>query len=152
MHVLNKGAIPIYSYIPPHEIESGAIDQATNAANHPHASQRVVLLPDVHHGYGVPIGSVVAFKDHVCPAAVGYDIGCGLVALKSDIEIPAMDRAKMTKVVMNHIRKNVPLGKGGRREKPLHNALPELPDDPVPMVMRQLGSAPVQLGTLGGGK
>jgi len=152
MYTINKGRLPILSWIPPHEIESGAIDQATNAANHPHARQRIVLLPDVHQGYGVPIGCVVAFdENHISPAAVGYDIGCGMVAVRSSIEVDELDHHTLTKGIMSGIRERIPLGEGGRRADPYRVSLPEVLSD-SPIVQQHLSSAPLQLGTLGGGK
>ena len=42
-------------------------------------------MPDSHHGYGMPIGGVMATKDVVIPNAVGVDIGCGMCAMKTNI-------------------------------------------------------------------
>lgn len=153
MYELNKGKIPIRSWIPPHEIESGAIDQATNMANHPYARVAVVLLPDVHQGYGCPIGSVFALDSgHICPGGAGYDIGCGMVALRTSIKVDDLDRKTLTKGIMANIRDRIPLGKGGRRQDPVGVALPEMPKDGAPIVNMHLSTAPFQLGTLGGGK
>src|SRR5688572_27842008 len=44
-----------------------------------------VLCADGHLGYNQPIGGVVAYRDHVSPAGVGYDIGCGNKAVRTDI-------------------------------------------------------------------
>ena len=60
MYEMTKGKIPIKMWIEPHEVESGAIDQALNLANHPMAFHHVALMPDVHFGYGAPIGAVTA--------------------------------------------------------------------------------------------
>ena len=40
------------------------------------------LMPDAHKGYAAPIGAVLATKGYVVPAWVGFDIGCGLIAVK----------------------------------------------------------------------
>lgn len=152
MYELNKGKIPIRSWVPPHEIESGAIDQATNMSNHPDAVGAVVLLPDVHQGYGVPIGCVMALKDSICPSGIGYDIGCGMVAVRTSVRVDELDHPKATKTIMALIRKAIPLGKGGRRDTAVRSPLPALPDAGCPIVKMHLGTAPLQLGTLGGGK
>lgn len=153
MYELNKGAIPIRSWIPPYEVESGAIDQATNAANHPDARQRIVLLPDVHQGYGIPIGCVVAFdENHISPSGCGYDIGCGMVAVRSSIRVDELPRRVLTKGIMSMIRELIPMGEGGRRNSPFKVELPEVPKDGVPIVGLHWDDAPLQLGTLGGGK
>ena len=58
--------------------------QAVNLANLPFAFRHIALMPDVHEGYGMPIGGVLASKGIIVPNAVGVDIGCGVVALKTD--------------------------------------------------------------------
>ena len=50
------------------------------------------LMADAHLGYSLPIGAVVAVKDHISPAFVGYDIGCGMCAMKLDIEASSIDK------------------------------------------------------------
>lgn len=70
----NTGGVPIKSWCK--NVEPGALEQAFNAAQHPGIIKHIVLLPDCHQGYGVPIGSVVVTKDVVIPYAVGVDIGC----------------------------------------------------------------------------
>ena len=45
----------------------------------------VVLTPDAHHGYGVPVGCVMATTGTLAMGPVGYDIGCGIAALRSDV-------------------------------------------------------------------
>ena len=72
--------------------------------------QRVVATPDIHVGYGVPIGSVVATSEVVIPAAVGYDINCGMRVLTTDrlardVDAPTLARS---------IRRDIPLGEGKR--------------------------------------
>src|SRR5712691_10476179 len=44
-----------------------------------------VLTPDAHHGYGVPVGCVMATRGTLAMGPVGYDIGCGIAALRSDV-------------------------------------------------------------------
>src|SRR5512136_659031 len=66
-----------------------SIEQAINAATLPGLVGRVVVMPDVHQGYGFPIGGVAAtrFPDGVIsPGAIGYDINCGVRLLGSAIE------------------------------------------------------------------
>jgi len=64
------------------DVESGALQQAQNIAVHPHAFHHVALMPDVHQGYGFPIGTVVAFKNVICPYGVGADVACGMLAAR----------------------------------------------------------------------
>ena len=62
------------------DIESGAMRQALNLSNLPFVLRHVALMPDVHEGYGMPIGGVIAARGVVIPNAVGVDIGCGMIA------------------------------------------------------------------------
>ena len=58
-------------------LEREAMQQLRNAATLPGVLD-VFATPDIHVGYGVPIGCVIVATDIVCPAAVGYDINCGM--------------------------------------------------------------------------
>jgi len=73
-----------------------SIEQALNVACLPGAVGRVVVMPDVHQGYGMPIGGVMASAvPHgiISPGAVGYDINCGVRLLASTIECEAVQDA-----------------------------------------------------------
>jgi len=74
MKVISKNKIPIKMWLD--DMESGAIDQASNLANLPFAFKHIAIMPDAHQGFGCPIGSVVATKDVIVPNIVGVDIGC----------------------------------------------------------------------------
>src|SRR5713226_8561075 len=66
-------------------IEPGAMEQLKNTASLPFVFKHVAAMADVHLGIGATVGSVVATKGAVCPAAVGVDIGCGMMARKTSI-------------------------------------------------------------------
>lgn len=68
----------------PHEVEPAALDQLRNISKLPwiHALR---VMPDVHLGKGATVGSVIAMKDAVSPSAVGVDLGCGVVAVKTSL-------------------------------------------------------------------
>ena len=69
--------------------EDGAIKQARNLTELPCLVGNVCLMPDTHEGYGMPIGGVIALENAICPNAVGVDIGCGMLAVKTNLtEIP----------------------------------------------------------------
>ena len=85
-------AMPVKSWC--ENCEEGAVKQAVNLAHHPALVHHVALMPDAHQGYGMPIGGVVAAKGAVIPAAVGVDIGCGMIATETDI--PAEAFAEMS--------------------------------------------------------
>lgn len=67
-----------------------SLDQAVNAATLPGLVGRVLVMPDMHQGYGFPIGGVAATKypeGVISPGAIGYDINCGVRLLASQIEL-----------------------------------------------------------------
>jgi len=71
------------------DIEEGALDQAANTATLPGLAGHALAMPDIHTGYGFPIGGVAAFdaeKGVISPGGVGYDINCGVRLLTSSLE------------------------------------------------------------------
>ena len=83
-----------------------SLEQAINAATLPGLAGSVVVMPDVHQGYGFPIGGVAAtrYPDGVIsPGAIGYDINCGVRLLGSSIELEAArDRLDDLATALNH--------------------------------------------------
>lgn len=65
--------------------EEGAMDQLRNCAQLPFIHKHVAGMPDVHWGTGATVGSVIATKGAIVPAAVGVDIGCGMMAVKTSL-------------------------------------------------------------------
>jgi tRNA-splicing ligase RtcB (3'-phosphate/5'-hydroxy nucleic acid ligase) len=65
--------------------EPGAMDQLRNVARLPFIHKHVAGMPDVHWGMGATVGSVIATKGAIVPAAVGVDIGCGMMAVKTTL-------------------------------------------------------------------
>ena len=66
--------------------DDGAMDQLRNVASLPFIHSHVAGMPDVHWGMGAAIGSVIATKGVIIPAAVGVDIGCGMMAVKLSLK------------------------------------------------------------------
>lgn len=66
--------------------EDGAMQQLRNTAALPFIHKHVAGMPDVHWGMGATIGSVVATKGAIVPAAVGVDIGCGMMAYQTTLK------------------------------------------------------------------
>lgn len=88
-------------------LESDAIAQFEAALSH----DRVVkgaLMPDAHSGYSLPIGAVVACDNYVFPSFVGYDIGCGMCALKTSFK--KSDVKENAKAIFDEIYRDVPVG------------------------------------------
>jgi tRNA-splicing ligase RtcB (3'-phosphate/5'-hydroxy nucleic acid ligase) len=66
-----------------HPLKADESKMANNVASLPFVFKHVALMPDVHLGKGALVGSVIATKDAIIPAAVGVDIGCGMAAIKT---------------------------------------------------------------------
>ncbi|MFA8300655.1 MAG: RtcB family protein [Hyphomicrobiales bacterium] len=129
------------------DIEEGALKQAKNLANLPFIHKHVALMPDCHEGYGMPIGGVIATKDVVIPNAVGVDIGCGMCAIKTNIEDLSTPDVKR---IMSGIRKRIPLGFNWHKKEQDAALMPQR--DKMPLIAgRNYKKALCQLGTLGGG-
>ena len=77
---LNKGRVPVKIFTD--EIEPEAIQQLLNISQLPIVYGHVAAMPDVHSGIGATVGSVIASKQAILPAAVGVDIGCGMNAVR----------------------------------------------------------------------
>jgi tRNA-splicing ligase RtcB (3'-phosphate/5'-hydroxy nucleic acid ligase) len=91
-----------------------SLDQAVNAATLPGLVGHVVIMPDVHQGYGFPIGGVAATsypKGVISPGAIGYDINCGVRLLASQIELQAV-AAELDDLAMS-LNRHCPSGVGG---------------------------------------
>ena len=89
-------------------VESAAIDQLRNVANMPFVFKHVAVMPDVHVGMGATIGSVIATKGAIIPAAVGVDIGCGMMAVQ--LSLKANDLPESLSAVRAEIERAVPVG------------------------------------------
>src|SRR5580658_1801133 len=75
----------ITTFLPWTEIEEGAQQQILNTASLPFLFKWVAVMPDCHYGKGATVGTVMATKGAVVPAAVGVDIGCGMIALETSL-------------------------------------------------------------------
>lgn len=88
-------------------LEQEALNQFYEAIKSPGVVQ-AALMPDSHSGYSLPIGAVVKTKEYVYPAWVGYDVGCGCSAVKTDI-VADLDSSTLLKIKEKIIEK-IPLG------------------------------------------
>src|ERR671911_849620 len=85
-------------FLPWHTIESEAQQQILNTAKMPFVFKHVAVMPDCHYGKGATVGTVLPTAGAIVPAAVGVDIGCGMIAVRTplkraDIPDPAAVRA-----------------------------------------------------------
>jgi len=123
-------------------------EQFKNLTNHPLASKWVCGMPDYHLGYGMPIGGVLATKGGVVPNAVGVDIGCGMVAVRTTLEATSFSKGDLEEL-RNLIHAQVPVGKGSHTT--LGSPAPKVPEGAGPVTVGEYDRAQYQLGTLGGG-
>lgn len=151
--IYNKeGKLVIKSWC--NNLEEQAILQAINLANHPFAFHHIALMPDAHMGYGMPIGGVLATKGVIIPNAVGVDIGCGMLAVKTSLT--KLDQ-KTLKKIMGEIRNSVPVGFAHHEMPRDEYYMPETYgfgvdlEEQCPVAYSQYDKALYQLGTLGGG-
>ena len=83
--VMHEGGVPIKSWTRGVAFEEEAKEQLKNIARLPFIHQWLAVMPDVHLGKGATVGSVVPTLGAVIPAAVGVDIGCGMMAVKTSL-------------------------------------------------------------------
>ncbi|RMI32847.1 RtcB family protein [Nocardia stercoris] len=95
-----------------HAIEPAALQQLRNIANLEWV-HGVRVMPDVHLGKGATVGSVIAMRDAVAPAAVGVDIGCGMEAVRTSLR--ANDLPDSLAGLRSRIEAAVPVGFGAHR-------------------------------------
>ncbi|AHI00235.1 RtcB family protein [Kutzneria viridogrisea] len=138
------------------DVEPQAMQQLRNISSLPWAVKHVAVMPDVHFGKGATVGSVIAMRDAVSPAAVGVDIGCGMAAVRTSLtanDLPA-DLGKLRA----DMEKAVPVGFGAHKEAAFGTR--DAQDwqqfwrgfeDLTPAVRARADRAVNQMGTLGGG-
>jgi tRNA-splicing ligase RtcB (3'-phosphate/5'-hydroxy nucleic acid ligase) len=144
--------VDIKLWAQPHEIESVALDQLRNISALPWVFHHVAAMPDVHFGKGATVGSVIAMRGAVSPAAVGVDIGCGMGALRTNLV--ANDLPDDLKRLRSDIEQVIPVGFASHDAPVKEGASLPLWDDferLSPKVQSLRGKARSQLGTLGGG-
>lgn len=90
-------------------VEDGALKQLRNVAKMPFIHSHVAVMPDVHQGIGATIGSVVPTLGAIIPAAVGVDIGCGMIASQL-VGVTASDLPDNLKDLRSAIENDVPVG------------------------------------------
>jgi tRNA-splicing ligase RtcB len=135
-----------------HDLAAQETQMAKNVAGLPFVFKHVALMPDVHLGKGALVGSVLATKEAIIPAAVGVDIGCGMSALKMPFTADKLE-GKL-KQIRQEIEAAIPVGfsenkeadksvlnwQGWQQFKALHSK-----------VQDREGKAIKQMGSLGGG-
>src|SRR5436309_273569 len=138
-------------FAPPQTIEPEAIQQIENTASMPFIFKHVAVMPDCHYGKGATVGTVLATTGAIIPAAVGVDIGCGMIAVKTslqrdDIKDPAAMRAG--------IERRIPMSAGKNNRTLTDTARPRV-EELNNLAKRDYNAIDANwqmaLGTLGGG-
>ena len=122
----SEGAVPIKSWTRGVPFEAAAREQVERTAKLPFVHKWVAVMPDVHQGIGATVGSVVATHRAVIPAAVGVDIGCGMMAVKTSLR--ASQLPDQLAELRSSIEAAVPHGRsdnGGRNDKGAWSQLPD---------------------------
>ena len=158
---------PIKAWIDGVELEEAAREQLLNVAGMPFVHRHIAVMPDVHWGMGATVGSVIPTKKAIIPAAVGVDIGCGMIAAKTSLK--AKDLPDNLHGLRTAIEAAVPHGRsdnGGANDKGRHQGdAPEAAKEGFadlfstlqalvaehPLLERNASSASLHMGTLGTG-
>lgn len=155
----------IHDHVVPIKIWASDLDELStrqlgNIAQLPIIHHHVAAMPDAHTGIGATVGSVLATRDAIIPAAVGVDIGCGMIAARLSLGADQLDEVALKKV-FNQISRDVPVGRAQHRDRDarVQAALSLQPGferivGKHPDVMRAFGRSSHwvrQLGSLGSG-
>lgn len=164
--VFTGSRLPIKAWTRGVPVEDAAKQQLLNLANMPFVYSHVAAMPDVHWGIGATVGSVIATKGAIIPAAVGVDIGCGMAAQRTTLT--ASDLPDNLHSLRSAIEARIPHGRtnnGGTGDigawgevpetvrmfvNPLMPALKRITDK-HPKILQAAERAPFHAGTLGTG-
>ena len=135
-------------------LEPSTREQAERTAAMPFIHPHLALMPDAHLGKGATVGSVIPTEGAIIPAAVGVDIGCGMMAVRTQFD--AADLAgKDLSVLHGQISRSIPLSAGRYNTKIRGTAAPRVDElramPGVAQADTAVGNWPLQLGSLGSG-
>ena len=113
-----ENGVPVKAWTRGVQVEESARQQLLNVATLPFIYRWIAAMPDVHWGMGATVGSVIPTKQAIIPAAVGVDIGCGMMAVRTTLD--AAHLPDDLKPVRSAIERAVPHGRtdnGGRNDR-----------------------------------
>ncbi len=145
---------PVFLWTGGMVLEAKAVEQLDSLARLPFIHKHVAVMPDVHYGMGATVGSVIATKGAIVPAAVGVDIGCGMNAVK--LSLKAKDLPDSLASIRSRIEAKVPVGFNEHKEE-IHSPTElrlryiDLFREHPKIRLKESGKPWRQLGTLGGG-
>jgi tRNA-splicing ligase RtcB len=139
------------------DIEPNTLEQARTASTMPFIYPHLALMPDAHLGRGATVGSVIPTLGAIMPAAVGVDIGCGMIAVKTQWTKADVAERGSLKELREQIERAIPLSAGGQNNKIVATAEPRIAD--LTARAEAIGLEPgdyaarwaAQLGSLGSG-
>jgi tRNA-splicing ligase RtcB len=138
-------------FAPPQTIEAEALKQIENTASMPFIYKHVAVMPDCHYGKGATVGTVLATEGSIIPAAVGVDIGCGMIAVKTSLR---REDIKEAAVVRAGIERRIPMSAGKNNRSVSGSAAVRI-RELEKLATRDYGAIDpnwrLALGTLGGG-
>jgi tRNA-splicing ligase RtcB (3'-phosphate/5'-hydroxy nucleic acid ligase) len=124
--VKSEQGVPIKAWVKGVPLEDVARKQLVNVSQLPFIFKWVAAMPDVHWGIGATVGSVIPTKGAIIPAAVGVDIGCGMMAVQTDLN--ARELPDNLHAIRTAIEEAVPHGRtqhGGRGDVGAWHIIPE---------------------------
>jgi len=156
--VIEEGRVPVKVYTD--DVEASARQQLVNLSQLPIIHHHVAAMPDVHMGIGATVGSVIATRHAIIPAAVGVDIGCGMMAARTSLAADDLDERRL-KRIFEQISRDVPVGRDQHKEsraltgaaKPHERGLRKILHDHPQLQKRfpRTHNWVCQMGSLGGG-
>jgi tRNA-splicing ligase RtcB len=128
--IIESSGVPIKAWTRGVQVEEQAKQQLRNLSSMPFIHKHVAAMPDVHWGMGAAVGSVIATKGAIIPAAVGVDIGCGMMAQRTSLF--ASDLPDNLHELRTEIERRVPHGRtdnGGANDRGAWGDDQELPTE-----------------------
>jgi tRNA-splicing ligase RtcB len=142
-------------------LDDVTLRQAENTASLPFVHPHVALMPDAHLGKGATVGSVLPTREAIIPAAVGVDIGCGMIAVRTPWSVAEVRARGSLAPLRGDIERAVPLSAGKynrkltetakRRVGELERLAEELGSHVLPAVVGATPNWALQVGSLGSG-
>lgn len=129
------------------ELEPEAEQQIKNLASLPFIHSHIAVMADAHAGKGSTVGTVIATKGAIIPAAVGVDIGCGMCAVKLPFKVDLFQ--DNLSALRSSIERSIPVGFNQNKE--ISERVGKVLSKMAPLENYSLEKAALQLGTLGGG-